>query len=75
MKANVGDRLLVESRSSEQHRQEGEIIEVQGSDGQPPFLVRWTDGHGLCAIRVRTRRVRPRRRARPEHVRVDYRSA
>ena len=49
MKANVGDRLLVESHSSEQHRQEGEIIEVQGREGQPPFLVRWTDGHeSLC---------------------------
>ena len=49
MKATVGDRLLVESSSSEKHRQEGEIIEVQGTDGQPPFVVRWPDGHeSLC---------------------------
>jgi hypothetical protein len=45
MKANVGDRLLVESSSSEQHRRQGETIEVHARDGPPPFLVRWTDGH------------------------------
>ncbi len=49
MKANVGDRLLVESSTAEQHRREGEIIEVHGVDGQPPFVVRWSDGHeGFC---------------------------
>jgi Domain of unknown function (DUF1918) len=45
MKANVGDRLLIESNSAEQHRREGEIIEVHGADGGPPFVVRWSDGH------------------------------
>jgi hypothetical protein len=49
MKANVGDLLLVESNSAEQHRREGAIIEVHGADGAPPFVVRWSDGHeGLC---------------------------
>jgi hypothetical protein len=59
MKANVGDRLLVESSSSEQHRQEGEIIEVHGRDGQPPFLVRWTDGHESLCYPGPDARVRP----------------
>ena len=45
MKANVGDRLLIESSSAEQHRREGEIIEVGGDGGEPPFTVRWSDGH------------------------------
>ncbi|HTW18022.1 MAG TPA: DUF1918 domain-containing protein [Nocardioides sp.] len=49
MRANVGDRLVVESASAEQHRREGEIIEVHGEEGAPPYLVRWPDGHeGLC---------------------------
>jgi hypothetical protein len=49
MKGNVGDVLVIESRSAEQHRREGKIIEVQGEDGDPPFVVRWSDGHeGLC---------------------------
>ena len=59
MKANVGDRLLVESRSSEQHRQEGEIVEVHGEDGQTPFLVRWTDGHESLCYPGPDARVRP----------------
>ena len=33
MKANVGDHLVVESKSAEQHRVEGEIIEVHGESG------------------------------------------
>jgi hypothetical protein len=60
MKAKVGDLLLIESNSAEQHRREGEIIEVHGADGDPPFVVRWSDGHeGLC-FPGPDARVRPR---------------
>jgi hypothetical protein len=45
MHANVGDRLLVEGRTAEAARREGEVLEVRGKDGTPPFLVRWSDGH------------------------------
>ena len=45
MKAKVGDRLVVESHTVGSPRREGEIVEVQGADGGPPFLVRWSDGH------------------------------
>ena len=45
MRAEVGDRLVVESAKVETPRREGEIIEVHGSDGGPPYVVRWTDGH------------------------------
>ena len=45
MKAKVGDHLLVESNSAEKHRAEGEIIDVRGEDGAPPYVVRWPDGH------------------------------
>ncbi len=45
MRANVGDRLLVEGHTAETHRREAEIIEVRGEDGGPPYLVRWPDGH------------------------------
>jgi hypothetical protein len=49
MKAKIGDLLVVESSSAEQHRTEGEIVDVRGQDGAPPFVVRWPDGHeGLC---------------------------
>jgi hypothetical protein len=45
MKAKVGDRLRIESGTAEQHRRDGEIIDVRGEDGGPPFVVRWPDGH------------------------------
>jgi hypothetical protein len=47
MKAHVGDHLVVESRTDSQHRREGEVIEVRGDDGAPPYLVRWKDGHDV----------------------------
>lgn len=45
MRAQVGDRLVVEGKTVDTPRQEGEVLEVQGKDGGPPFRVRWSDGH------------------------------
>lgn len=45
MKATVGDRLLVKATHVDGAQREGEIIEVRGKDGAPPYLVRWSDGH------------------------------
>jgi len=45
MRAQVGDRLVVEGKTVDMPRREGEALEVQGKDGGPPFLVRWSDGH------------------------------
>lgn len=45
MQATVGDRLVVESNKVGSPRREGEIIEVKGPDGAPPYVVRWSDGH------------------------------
>jgi hypothetical protein len=43
--ANVGDQLVIESRTVDAPRKVGEIVEVHGDDGGPPYLVRWSDGH------------------------------
>ena len=45
MQAKVGDHLVVESNRDASHRREGEILEVRGEDGGPPYVVRWADGH------------------------------
>ena len=45
MHASKGDHLVVDSRKVGSQPREGEIIEVQGQDGAPPYVVRWTDGH------------------------------
>jgi hypothetical protein len=46
MKASVGDRLVVHSVHVDGPVRDGEILEVRGTDGRPPYVVRWdTDGH------------------------------
>ena len=46
MKAQVGDRIVVQSAHVDEPQRDGEVVEVHGTDGGPPFLVRWsTDGH------------------------------
>jgi hypothetical protein len=45
MQARVGDRLHVHGRTVDHADHWAEIIEVRGSDGGPPFVVRYADGH------------------------------
>jgi hypothetical protein len=45
MHATVGDTLLVYGKIVGSVEQHGEIIEVRGPDGAPPYLVRFGDGH------------------------------
>lgn len=45
MKAEAGDELTVKGRHQGDEDRHGEIIEVHGKDGTPPFVVRWRDGH------------------------------
>jgi hypothetical protein len=45
MKADQGDRLI-EHRGGAAPSRDGEILEVHGENGGPPYLVRWADdGH------------------------------
>jgi Domain of unknown function (DUF1918) len=45
MQAQVGDQLTVKGRRPGDGERLGEIIQVDGPDGVPPYLVRWQDGH------------------------------
>ena len=46
MQATVGDRLVVRGHRSGQPDRDGRIIEAQRPDGEPPYLVEWSDdGH------------------------------
>lgn len=45
MKAAVGDRIVVNATHVDGPQRNGEIIEVRGQDGEPPYRVRWSDGH------------------------------
>jgi hypothetical protein len=41
MNAVAGDRLVIRSRHLDEPVRTGEIVEVHGTDGAPPYLVRW----------------------------------
>jgi hypothetical protein len=45
MRAEVGDELVVRGRHVGDADREGVIIEIHGSGGMPPYLVRWEHGH------------------------------
>jgi hypothetical protein len=46
MYAAKGDRLVVHSQHLDGPVRDGEILEVHGPEGSPPFVVRWSDnGH------------------------------
>ncbi len=45
MQAKVGDQLVIESNKVDSPRKAGEVLEVHGEDGAPPYVVRWSDGH------------------------------
>lgn len=46
MYANVGDRIVVKGHHVGEPDRDCEVLEVHGSDGGPPYLVRWGEtGH------------------------------
>ncbi|MFI8852800.1 DUF1918 domain-containing protein [Streptomyces sp. 891-h] len=45
MRANRGDQLLMHGRTVGQHDRTAEIVEVMGTKGEPPYRVRFDDGH------------------------------
>jgi hypothetical protein len=46
MRAQVGDRIVIRNAHVDEPVRDGEVLEVRGPDGEPPFRVRWSDtGH------------------------------
>lgn len=45
MNAVQGDRVVIRGWTVGSKDRHGEIIEVRGADGSPPYLVRFDDGH------------------------------
>jgi hypothetical protein len=56
MQAQVGDELTVTGHRPGDEQRHGEIIEIQGENGSPPYLVRWQDGtESVVFLRDQTR--------------------
>ena len=45
MQAAIGDRLLIRGNCVGHPDKCGDIVEVHGKAGEPPYLVRFDDGH------------------------------
>ena len=45
MRAHVGDRIVLAAEHVDEPTRDGEVLEVHGDDGGPPYVVRWADGH------------------------------
>ena len=45
MQAHEGDRIRIHGRTVEATDRSGLILEVHGTGGEPPYLVRFDDGH------------------------------
>jgi hypothetical protein len=45
MQAQTGDELTVKGVHQGDEERHGTIIQVDGTDGAPPYVVRWRDGH------------------------------
>jgi hypothetical protein len=45
MKAHQGDRIILAAKHTDEPTRDGEVLEVRGANGEPPYLVRWSDGH------------------------------
>jgi len=45
MRATVGERIVIHGKNVGSPDRHGEIAEVRGPDGGPPWFVRFDDGH------------------------------
>ena len=45
MRARVGDRIILAAEHIDEPTRDGEILEIRGADGAPPYVVRWSNGH------------------------------
>lgn len=44
LRARPGDRLVVRGHHQGEPIRDGEIVQVLGENGAPPYVVRWEDG-------------------------------
>jgi hypothetical protein len=44
LRASPGDRVIVSGHHQGEPARDGEILDVRGENGAPPYVVRWEDG-------------------------------
>jgi hypothetical protein len=67
MQAAIGDRLRVHGSVVGRSDRTGEIVEIRGTAGEPPYLVRFDDGHTSLMFPGPDAVIeRPRKKGRPK---------
>jgi hypothetical protein len=66
MEATVGDQIRIHGGAVGHPDKEGEIIEVRGIGGEPPYLVRFAGGHTRLLFPGPDAVIIPRQRTDPE---------
>jgi hypothetical protein len=51
MEAHVGDRLVVRGHTVGTANRDGTILEVRGVNGEPPYLVEWSQDGQVGLVR------------------------
>lgn len=50
MRAEVGDRIILKGFITGEHGRDGEILEVRGAGGEPPYVVRWSSNGTVTLV-------------------------
>jgi hypothetical protein len=50
MWARQGDRLVIKSGQVGERPRDGQVLEVRGKHGEPPYLVRWSDDGRIALV-------------------------
>ncbi len=50
MKATIGDHITVHGQRVGDANRFGEVLEVLGPDGEPPYVMRWEDGQSAIFV-------------------------
>ncbi len=53
MNARQDDRPIPAARHLDLPTMDGDVLEISCEDGNPPYLVRWTDGHLAPVTEIR----------------------
>lgn len=64
MRAHIGERLRIHGRIVGEQDKAGEIIEVRGTEGEPPYVVRFDDGHERLVFPGPDAQIEPHRKPR-----------
>lgn len=48
VQASVGDRIVIRGHRAGEPVRDCEVLEVQGADGGPPYVVQWGDSGHRC---------------------------